>query len=122
MMSKDHRLRKNKQFQRVFRKGRSKANRQFVVYYLQQPHQHTFRFGLSVSKRVGNAVVRNRIKRRIREVMREFDVTLDQTKDYVIIARKPTAQMDYQDIRSSLRHVLKLAHVMDAKKCQEMKK
>lgn len=121
-VSFDHRLRKNNQFQVVFRKGKSKANRQFVVYYVSQPHHKTFRFGLSVSKRVGNAVVRNRIKRRVREVMREFEPRLDAQKDYVIIARKPTADMSYKEMKKSLQHVLKLSRVLDNKKHREMKK
>lgn len=111
-MCADHRLKKNNEFQAVFRAKHSKANRQFVVYQLDRRHQTSFRFGLSVSKRVGNAVVRNRIKRRIREVVRELAPHLGHNKDYVIIARKPTADMDYWQIKSSLVHVFKRAGIL----------
>lgn len=114
-MKRDHRLKKNKEFQAVFRARKSKANRQFVVYHLDRQDGHTFRFGLSVSKRVGNAVVRNRIKRRIREVIRELEPRLAKPKDYVIIARKPTADMDFHEIKSSLVHVFKRVGVLQSK-------
>lgn len=114
-MKTDHRLKKNKEFQAVFREKKSKANRQFVVYQLDRKEQPHFRFGLSVSKRVGNAVVRNRIKRRIRETVRELEPRLCKSKDYVIIARKPTADMDFHEIKSSLIHVFKRAGVLQLK-------
>lgn len=105
-------LKKNKEFQAVFRAKQSTANRQFVIYHRHCPQQSVFRFGLSVSKRVGNAVVRNRIKRRIREAIREMEPRICTGKDYVIIARKPTADMDYQQIKRSLHHVCKRAGVL----------
>ncbi|HET7627717.1 MAG TPA: ribonuclease P protein component [Bacillales bacterium] len=105
-MQSKRRLKKNIEFQRVFRKGTSFANRQFVVYYTERSGM-PFRIGISVSKRVGNAVTRNRIKRIVREVIREVEDDLSEEKDYVIIARKPTANMNYQQMKSSMIHVLK---------------
>lgn len=111
-MIADRGLKKNKDFQFVFRSGNSKANRQFVVYYRKQPEPSHFRFGISVSKRVGNAVTRNRIKRYIREAIRQLEGDLSEGKDYVIIARKPTANMNFHQIKASLVHVLKRAGVL----------
>ena len=110
-MKADYRLKKNSDFQFVFRTGVSKANRQFVVYYTNQPKIDHFRIGISVSKRVGNAVTRNRIKRYIRELMRQMDDQISGKMDYVIIARKPTADMDFREMKKSLAHVLKRAGV-----------
>ena len=62
-MKKRNRLKKNEDFQKVFKKGKSMANRQYVLYVLHQPEAKEFRVGLSVSKKIGNAVVRNRVKR-----------------------------------------------------------
>ena len=66
-MEKKLRIKKNDEFQLVFQKGESFANRQFVVYVLDKPGQDYFRIGLSVSKKIGNAVVRNQVKRYIRQ-------------------------------------------------------
>ncbi|WP_240376322.1 ribonuclease P protein component [Bacillus piscicola] len=110
-MKKDYRIKKNHEFSRVFDKGVSSANRQFVVYVLDKPEQSHFRVGITVSKKMGNAVVRNRIKRVLREILHEIGSQLVQEKDYIIIARKPIVDMSYKDIKKSLRHVLRVAGV-----------
>lgn len=106
-MKKQNRLKKNSEFQEVFKTGKSMANRQFVIYKLEKPEQMYFRVGLSVSKRIGNAVVRNKVKRYIRQVFLEYKDEINTGYDYVIIARKPTANMDFHETKSSLLHVLK---------------
>ena len=111
-MKKEYRVKKEKEFQNVFKKGKSTANRQFVVYVLHKENQDHFRIGLSVSKKIGNAVARNRIKRLIRQFFLEHEIGLAQDKDYVIIARKPVAEMDFNQVTSSLEHVLKRANVL----------
>lgn len=108
-MKKQHRLQKNEDFQQVFRLGSSAANRQFVIYQLQKEGQTTVRIGLSVSKKLGNAVQRNLTKRLMKEVLRETAEELKQDRDVVIIARKPVTSMELGEIQKSLRHVLKVA-------------
>ncbi len=114
-MKKAYRVKKNTEFQEVFKKGRSFANRQFVVYSLKKPGQTHFRIGISVSKKVGNAVTRNRIKRCIRQAFHELENVLEHEYDYIIIARKPTAEMGFFEIKNSLIHVLKLSKVLKGK-------
>ncbi|MCM3570739.1 ribonuclease P protein component [Neobacillus mesonae] len=111
-MKKELRIKKNKDFQVVFQKGRSFANRQFVVYALPKEDQGFFRIGLSVSKKIGNAVTRNRIKRYIRQSILELKDSLLPGMDYVIIARKPAAEMDFFAVKSSIIHVLKVGKVL----------
>ncbi|OIK08447.1 ribonuclease P protein component [Bacillus sp. MUM 13] len=106
-MKKKLRIKKNDEFQDVFKKGESFGNRQFVVYVLEKPNQDHFRIGLSVSKKIGNAVVRNQIKRYIRQSFLELIEDIEIGKDYVIIARKPASQMDFLEVKNSLIHVLK---------------
>ncbi|RYL90916.1 ribonuclease P protein component [Sporolactobacillus sp. THM7-4] len=105
------RLKKNKDFQVVFNQGKSYANRQFVVYVYKQPDQPFSRLGLSVSKKMGNAVMRNHIKRFIKEIFREISDKLEIGYDYIIISRRPVRTMTYQEMRASLLHVLKKAGV-----------
>ena len=111
-MKKEFRIKKNKEFQAAFQKGQSFANRQFVVYSLKKEGQDFFRIGLSVSKKIGNAVTRNRIKRYVRQAIHELQEQVSQENDYVIIARKPTAEMDFFEVKKSLTHVLKVGKVL----------
>ncbi|WHY67136.1 ribonuclease P protein component [Neobacillus sp. SuZ13] len=111
-MKKELRIKKNKEFQTAFQKGQSFANRQFVVYSLPKEGQDHFRIGLSVSKKIGNAVTRNRIKRYVRQSIFELSEQLAKGNDYVIIARKPAAEMDFFEVKKSLTHVLKVGKVL----------
>ncbi|WP_144461601.1 ribonuclease P protein component [Siminovitchia fortis] len=107
-MKKEFRIKENAEFQIVFKKGKSVANRQFIIYMLEKEGQAHFRIGLSVSKKIGNAVTRNRVKRYIRQVFHELEEQVSHNKDFVIIARKPAAEMDYHSVKKSLEHVLRL--------------
>ena len=106
-MRKEKRIKDNKEFQQVFQRGKSMANRQFVIYILEKNDQDTFRIGLSVSKKVGNAVTRNRIKRYVRQSFHELEDQIARPVDFVIIARHQTATMSMEEVKSSLIHVLK---------------
>lgn len=108
-MRKAQRVKSEKDFQRVFKQGTSFANRQFVVYLYEKKDQPHFRLGLSVSKRLGNAVKRNQIKRYIRQAFLELKDELRQDVDYVVIARNPASQMDFHQTKKSLQHVLRIA-------------
>ncbi len=118
-MRKEFRVKSNKDFQEIFKKGTSAANRQFVVYTLKRHEQSHFRIGLSVSKKIGNAVMRNQIKRYVRQAFHEFEGQLHNDADYVIIARKPTAAMDFFEVKKSLTHVLRVAKAFKSAKSGE---
>lgn len=90
----------------MFRNGKSFANRQLVIYFLQKKNQDHFRIGLSVGKKIGNAVTRNRIKRYLRQAFHELEDDLKQSYDIVIIARKPTKKMGFHEVKKSLIHLL----------------
>ncbi|MDN4494156.1 ribonuclease P protein component [Ureibacillus aquaedulcis] len=114
-MKKRQRVKKNEDFQKVFKKGKSFANRQFVVYCLQKENQEEFRIGLSVGKKIGKAVTRVQIKRYIRQAFLELKSEVRQDMDYVIIARNQAATLDFHETKKSIEHVLKIAKVMKKK-------
>lgn len=107
-MEKAYRIKRNEDFQLIYKKGKSVANRQFVVYRFDHHNQAHFRLGISVSKKIGNAVVRNRIKRGIRESFKvhKMDVV---PADFIVIARQPTKDMTTAEMNKSLEHVMKIA-------------
>ncbi|MBC8080321.1 MAG: ribonuclease P protein component [Gorillibacterium sp.] len=115
-MQKEHRLAKREDFNRVYRRGKSVANLQFVVYVLPRKEQGPFRLGVSVSKKLGNAVVRNRIRRTMKEIVRLSQEDFLPDVDFVVIARKPVVDLEYEDMRKCLFHVLKKASLLKEKR------
>ena len=114
-MRKSYRVKTEKDFQEVFEKGRSIANRAFVIYVLKKPANKHFRVGISVGKKVGHtAVVRNRIKRYIRQTLTEVKPDLNRQTDFLVIARAKTRNFDMPQARKNLLHALRLAHLLPA--------
>ena len=90
-VDKKHRLTRSADFQRVYRQGKSVAGRHAVLYYFERNAESGDegpRLGVSVSKKVGGAVVRNQVKRVLKEVFRENRDRIAANYDYVIIARR----------------------------------
>lgn len=106
-MQKKYRLIKREDFSKVYRFGKSVANRQFVLYVMKRHDTEEFRLGISVSKKVGNAVVRNRIKRLIKEIVRGNRSKIPEHYDLIIIARKPSVDMEYDQMEKSIMHILR---------------
>lgn len=117
-MKKTYRVKRPQDFQAIFDRGSSVANRRFVVYSLAVARPH-FRVGLSVSKKLGNAVTRNRVKRKLRHILMELGPDLE-CQDFVVIARRGVETMSYQEIKRNLEHVLTLAKLYQkGQDCEE---
>lgn len=95
-------LKKNNEFQRVYRKGTSQANRYLVMYVLENHDRHMEnRLGISVSKKVGNSVVRHRITRLVRESYRLNESLFKKDLDIVVIARNSANGTNYHEIEKA---------------------
>ncbi len=103
------RLRNRDDFRRVYREGRSFANSQFVVYWRWRPDPGPFRLGVSVSAKLGKAVVRNRMRRMVKEIVRLNADKLRDQLDLILIVRRPALGMSYWDMEKSVLHVLRKA-------------
>ncbi len=106
-------LKKNKEFNKVYNNGKSYATRNLVLYLLSAPRNDNNRYGLSVSKRIGNAVVRNKLKRRLREIIREFEKKYNfKSYDIIIIARNPVVDLNYRQIKRDIKKLYKRADLI----------
>jgi ribonuclease P protein component len=87
------RLSRSAEFERVYRQGRSIANRHLVLYTFPNPASPRPRLGLSVSRKVGGAVQRNRVKRLLREAFAHAEGELAPGQDVVVVARPPAGEL-----------------------------
>ena len=97
-------LKKNSDFKNVYENGSSFANKYLVMYVLENQTQKN-RIGISVSKKVGNSVIRHRITRLIRESYRLQEDMFNSGLDIVVIARATARNADYHQIESALMHL-----------------
>lgn len=109
-MQRRFRLTGSKRFSQIHREGSSAANRYLVIRFLPNGLDRS-RFGFLTSKRIGNAVVRNKVKRRLREAVRQARVRVGW--DAVFIARTGVEKAGYQELKQAADNLLrrsKLVH------------
>ena len=104
-------LKRNADFQNVYKNGKSYANRHLVLYVLDNQTGHN-RLGISVSKKVGNSVARHRVTRLIRESYRLHEDMFNSGLDMVVVTRKNAVNCSCQEITSALLHLGKLQGIL----------
>lgn len=109
-MKNYHSLRNNKEFQMVYNEGKSKANKYLVLYYRKNDLEYN-RLGISVSKKVGNSVVRSRSKRLIYESYRLNVNDIKPGYDFVFVARSAINEKKYSDVEAAMINLLKKAGI-----------
>jgi ribonuclease P protein component len=107
-------LKKNFEFKRIYKKGRSFVNPAIVVYILKN-NKAANRVGITTSRKVGNAVMRNRARRVIREAYRQLEDRLHSGFDIVFVARTKTCLLKEQDIFKAMNGIFISAKLLDAK-------
>ncbi|MDT8903356.1 ribonuclease P protein component [Anaeroselena agilis] len=110
-LPKSGRLRRNKSFQAVYRSGKSFANRQMVLYILPQRGSER-RVGFAAGKRLGNAVVRNRVKRLLREAYRLKQHQIKHGFDLIIVGRQALVKETLPTVTAALLHLCERAKIL----------
>lgn len=105
-------LKDYRDFKNVYNNGKSFANRYLIMYVLEN-NQELNRLGISVSKKVGNSVVRHRITRLVRESYRLHENIFNSGLDIVVVARNSASEVNYAEIESALLHLSKLHKIIN---------
>ena len=110
-------LRSNQDFRKVYKNGKSRANKYLIMYVLKNGEKYengvsVNRLGISVSKKVGNSVVRHRVKRLIKESYRLNEEMFNSGLDIVVIARDNAKVACFSEMQSALLHVSGLLHII----------
>lgn len=104
-------IKKNTDFKKVYNNKNSKATSLLVLYNMKNDYDYS-RLGVSVSKKVGKAVVRNKIKRRLKEIYRLNEYTIKSGYDIIIIVRVKANNATYNDLEKSFMYLLKKTNLL----------
>jgi ribonuclease P protein component len=110
MLNRIFRISKSRDYQHTYRKG-LKVPGKYLIAYISANGMNKNRFGIVASKKVGNAVKRNKAKRRLRAIARESQGRLSQGHDIVMIARQSMVGADYNRIEKDFYTVMKKARL-----------
>ncbi|GFI41060.1 ribonuclease P protein component [Thomasclavelia cocleata] len=104
-MKKEYRVKKNEDFSHIIKHKQSLANRSFIIYYVKNDLNHA-RIGISVSKKLGKAVIRNKIKRQVRMIVQQT-INFNDNYDYIVIVRNKYLDLDFISNLNELKYLYK---------------
>jgi ribonuclease P protein component len=110
-MQRVYRLKSSKGFDYVYSRGQSVSDRTMVLMYVKNRSGH-LKAGFTVSKKIGKSVVRNKVRRRLKEAFRSLIPVANKGYTYIVLARSPIAQTDYLTILNSLTALMKRAGLL----------
>ena len=94
------------EFENIIKNGFCIKNRYYVIHYIDNDLKYS-RYGISVSKKLGNAVVRNHYKRKIRSIIDSYKKECNHSKDYIIILRKDAIDKEFKLLKQEFFHLMK---------------
>lgn len=105
-MKKINIVKKNEDFKKILDKRKTIGNKYMVIYY-NENNINRNRYGISVSKKIGNAVVRNKIKRQMKNIIDKHENLFKKNQDYIIIMKKAFLDLSFKENEDSLIRLLK---------------
>ena len=111
-MKKNYRIKKSEDIEQIIKNKKSVGNKNYIIYIMKNSEANYFRLATSVSKKIGNAVVRNRQKRLIKVVFNKYKEKL-QTFDIFVIARNNSTTLELPEVEENLVYLLKKINVLN---------
>lgn len=112
MIKNENRLKKNKHFKFIYKHGSTKSTKLVALTYLKSKYS-PYKVGFSVSKKIGKSVVRNKVKRRMREAFCAISSCIDQTYNYIFSAKEGIQNLTFVEIKQEIIEVLKKCNLYD---------
>lgn len=113
-MKKINIIKSSREYTEIIKQCPYVKNKDFIIYYRENKDKN--RYGISVPTKIGKANIRNKLKRRTKNIIDNQDLTIQRTYDYVIIIRKSLLEATYQDMNLSLTSLLKKIGAQNEKK------
>ena len=104
-MKKEYRIKKSKEIEEVLKNKKYTSNPYFTIYIKENNENHHFRYAMSVNKKIGKAVVRNRLKRQIRSIISQ--ITIKDNIDLFIIVRNKVLDIDFNEMNKQIFYLLR---------------
>lgn len=104
-MKKKYIVKNSRDFENIIKTGSCKKNKSFVIHYKKNDLPYD-RFGISVSKKLGNAVFRNKYKRKIRSIVDKYKKLYINSKDYIIILRRSALEKSFLDLEKDFNDLM----------------
>ena len=114
-MKKKYRIKKSEDIEKVLKKKCSVGNKNYIIYIMKNSEAKHFRLAMSVSKKIGNAVVRNRQKRLIKQAVNQIKLEI-LPYDIFVIARNNSINLTYQEVESNIVYLLNKINVLSEEK------
>ena len=110
-MEKKYRIRKNMEFKNIYKVGKNYWNRNLILYVKKNGLNET-RVGYTITKKIGNAVTRNKIRRRMKEIYRLHFHNIKEGYDLVFIAKRGVKDIPYKELEGSMIHILSISKLL----------
>ena len=115
-MKKQYRVKKSQEIELILKEKHFSKNKYFSLYQRRNPETIHFRYAISVGKKIGNAVERNRIKRLITAVIDNLNIDLDSSTDVFIIARVQIKELSYSELKKQLEYLFRKQKLIKGEK------
>lgn len=110
MLKKEFRLKKKKEFNFIYKRGEVFYSK-FLALYVAKTKYKNSKFGFVVGHKVGNSVIRHKVKRRLSEVVKDYVLTVP-TNNYIFVAKSGCEQLDFEGIKQNIEYILKKANLV----------
>lgn len=111
MLQKENRLRKNKQFNYIYKHGEAKHSAYLSLIFIKTKNE--YKVGFSVNKKVGKSVVRNKVKRRLRECFKSLSPIVNKNYNYIFVAKQSLVNLNFIEMKQQMLYVLKKANLIN---------